>query len=1607
MNHLFRIFLFLVFSAPLTLFAQAPAVQIQLSLPNNPTPTTTQDVLDQLDKPVVFVTNTSLTTQDIMFYAKFQLNGADFLIIDPFARKPTQPLSLQPGESRSLSLTQFTSFFGDYTVDDIKLGNLNLTDFLQNQFLPEGAYSICVQAFDFNTSLPLSGAAPMGCGNLFVYTPDPPIITTPYDGMQVNLLSGIQNLNINWLPVNMPGQKVTYNLKMVKVPVGVNPFDAIESDAFIWLERTGLNTNFFLYDNTQPLLDPETQYAIQITAKPQFASTVLKNDGKSDIVTINTLKTSFLAPTLISPINRGSFSYQNKGTYTFNWQNLDALPAQTKYTLQVAEVLTGQTANQALATNTPIVNRTNIMGTMYAHTGKTNPLLPGKTYAARVKAYDPFNQAEFANNGWSQPHTFIVAYPTLEAPILTEPTKQLVVSYPMDYEFNWTHDLPVPIANMRYKLMLYKNPASTKKSALKRLAPDYTKTDISETNVKISGSDYYFSPNETYVIRLEAYGSKTNFTFEDEGLSNTITLTTTGTNTTFACNGTCSISEPKGRARTSFTNNAVVKIGQFDVLLKAITLNGDAYNGDAEIVPNSFFNSPIAVTLYDVKFNASGQAIEGYAKAKISANANIPSNWKGEESAMTLFGDAGETATRFNDYGNSLEAVGATAQSLPLDFGGVYITNLRLTPTSAESNLVNFYEIPNMLTGNNQTLVFGKKNVCISPGGPAISASNAYLSLLRTATINENEKYNLTLQHNLPQAPKGGTVRYFSCDGAEDIQAVGYVSLKDDALEKNGVNFNQVALNARFVTTFSNWLNWMADVQFITNVNEFNAAGAAPLFNHKKLSSYKFEAVKAIFDHSFSQNPAGYSAGTSVATASSQSIKNLSQQNNSPKGNAVNLNNTINTNLGVNTNANTPRVSNENLWQGVYFEQLNLLVPEYISPQGQNTASKIRLSNFAYDYTGFNGQIDQELSEIDRVYSNIEDWAFTLKKVELSISGNTVDASNLGGELYIPLFQDYIDVNFEYDWDGSQTTVLLTYNGLNNQQKRLTALYADFYVGANTRIEQSLSADKQHMFIKLRLAGILNFDENISIIGNNALNNIVVNNLTYNNYGVSRNENQANFFDNGAYFTIYGTQKIAGYEANITRISLQNTNDLDMNGIGAIFKIEYDFELDALLGAGIQAHSALSIGMLPEGSPITRFTSYSPRIESFPLNNVQIGGTTVNGTMEYEVTSAHVGFSGNFTSNLMGASVDLVGKAGNYKGTKYWGFTADFTSSVPIPIFAGLSCQAIGGAMYYNMTKAAQIPRGGSINNLAFFPPTEANYRTINTFGFAFGTTLMASQGSLFNGRFLMEVDLANSALNNVRFSGKAHFYDDNYDPTYWLSNTEPTPGAAFKLNGEINLNWPRKTFSGQFGYNTNLHNGVLTGTGNDNIAFYFSPSNWYLNFGERSAPVGVTLNLGVFTQTSLSYYQASGNFSSLSSSLQRIEFGVKTRWTGSTPSIWVPVTRRDRARINGSVEIDVNGGFGIGTTQCSNHDPNDFMAYLSAGISTSLSLQYKESCRSWVFFFNEKHCGKYHSKGSIGTSVNADLYAPSPSGLRLGFSMRIPGICTINPGLTLGESCE
>ncbi|MEM9261281.1 MAG: hypothetical protein AAGA62_16695, partial [Bacteroidota bacterium] len=257
---------------------RAQEVRVSVIVPNPP-PVYWDAYLEFNADVRVILTNVSTQPQEVKLVPTLTSDrGLSASFVPSY--QPLSPLLLPPGETVNLTYRDLRALFGTPTEADIALDGINFDRLFASETIPEGSYTLCVEARDFATNEPLSNN--FGCDIFFVQQHEPPLIIWPADGEAITPLEP-QFLNFLWSTTGIPG-RTRYRFALYDLDdLGLNN----RADAFLLnatrplFETDDLIANNLAYDLALPPLIPGRHYAVQVTAYDPQQELLFAQEGRS------------------------------------------------------------------------------------------------------------------------------------------------------------------------------------------------------------------------------------------------------------------------------------------------------------------------------------------------------------------------------------------------------------------------------------------------------------------------------------------------------------------------------------------------------------------------------------------------------------------------------------------------------------------------------------------------------------------------------------------------------------------------------------------------------------------------------------------------------------------------------------------------------------------------------------------------------------------------------------------------------------------------------------------------------------------------------------------------------------------------------------------------------------------------------------------------------------------------------------------------------------------------------------------------------------------------------------------------------------------------------
>ncbi len=220
------------------------------------------------------------------------------------------------------------------------------------------------------------------------------------------------------------------------------------------------------------------------------------------------------APQLLFPVNNDSLS-ADINYPTFQWIPVIVPPAyQITYALRLVEILHGQTPLQAINSNYPVHESTQLNINTYTYPISAFPLEEGKRYAWQIQVLDQYGLPPTQNQGRSEIFTFVkkkAASQFTQNPItlsLPKNNEAIKTNIP---KFTWNFTAPSSI-NTKYNIRVVKVlPNQSMETAIKNY-PLLNQTTL--INYYQPSQQLSLNASDTYAWQVSALNSQTNDTLQ-------------------------------------------------------------------------------------------------------------------------------------------------------------------------------------------------------------------------------------------------------------------------------------------------------------------------------------------------------------------------------------------------------------------------------------------------------------------------------------------------------------------------------------------------------------------------------------------------------------------------------------------------------------------------------------------------------------------------------------------------------------------------------------------------------------------------------------------------------------------------------------------------------------------------------------------------------------------------------------------------------------------------------------------------------------------------------------------------------------------------------------
>ncbi len=193
------------------------------------------------------------------------------------------PHTLQPGIPFELSGSDLFNLLNTQNLD---FTGITKAQYEQKKVLPEGFYSVCVTAYDYNNPTPIQ-VSNVGCAQAWMVLSDPPFLNLPQCASTVTITNP-QQQTFTFTQMNMGSPNSAANTEYVFELWEIRPQGAVANNVVqttppIYTYTT--NVTMINYGITEPPLLPGMEYAWRVKAQDITGRDFFKNGGYSQVCT--------------------------------------------------------------------------------------------------------------------------------------------------------------------------------------------------------------------------------------------------------------------------------------------------------------------------------------------------------------------------------------------------------------------------------------------------------------------------------------------------------------------------------------------------------------------------------------------------------------------------------------------------------------------------------------------------------------------------------------------------------------------------------------------------------------------------------------------------------------------------------------------------------------------------------------------------------------------------------------------------------------------------------------------------------------------------------------------------------------------------------------------------------------------------------------------------------------------------------------------------------------------------------------------------------------------------------------------------------------------------
>jgi TANFOR domain-containing protein len=1422
----------------------------------------------------IFITVTNSTQQTYKIFLTGSLRNEDngmTISTDPNAA-PGECIEIMPG-GRTLTGAELSELF-----DPSRLVYRGTTmDIIRgDQALPEGRYTLCLRAESCEQRGRFYSPIPTdmdGCSFFEIAYVEPPEITAPDCGTEVDATSGIITFLWSFIPPASGMGSIRFKLEMIELePATRNPTEAFSNSPFIFEKDEIQITSYNLHLNEDVTLESGHTYAYRIVAYDPEDKIQFKNAGKSQICTF-LFGSGGGTPT--HPLITAEYPKDGDVIpFTFFPLIVKFDPYDNNYHRFVSDVsiVTRSSAFDSWHRDLnwpsgPLTTQRNATGfgdltqeqSQNIAVYKNLSDVPSPPPYKKEDEYTWNTSVEIERNGrtLTVPQISSSFKVGMGASKLKEPANNDTVP-PGQINFQWkTADEPQKIlpdfaivqasrasgvtffngiVNERWVIEVSRSSSfdTIVNSMAGRLGANI---DLMSTEQAVKNELYKDLEEHFTITRPGRYYWRVKWMISPDNVSDNRHYVTsdvfsfvigTGTSvppssvveadTSGGCISVCAAPPITDRtARSGLAVGETLKIGKFTLQVQTLTSSsGTQFTGDGYVQIPFLNNVKIKVDFRNIQYNTAREIFSGTVTAKEDRGFL-------SEEVNTRIGQvismAGPEAEALNDFLNDGERIvsaftGAREIGMPIGIdreidGNRYTIGIIDMEFTPENATMNAVMNLNFPQIGNYLIAFGVKDLCFTPSG---LGDEGRLYLARDWQLFQDGETTFVFKGAESADTSASCYISWDCHGFLCARIQGEVTFPRTMLVPDQEDGTPGSGNVKGSFSFKGCRG-----------NNFMASITMDPFQIKGVDGWGWVASNAWLDFSDLENPPGFRlpdtyADTALLSGGSRMI---------------------------------------NTWQGFYMENIEVRAPGQFQNSSTSTRISFGVRNTIIDGTGLTTSIRVN-NVLPISQGTFQGWGISLDTINIDFVSNTFREGGISGKLGIPIFADGQNLNYR---------MALTYR--DDKLNYICRVFARDTLtvpmwAARLRLRPDSEIRIQigdSTFASTNLSGDIGINGDL-ISGGSSIPGLNFQGMVFE--GLKLSTSEPHFDIDSVYFSHASPQKsVAGFPINIRNINL-NLNEISRPGI--------DFDLDLVLGdfsatAGFGVFGRLSF----EGG------RFSAGFDGIDLRSISIDQTIssirLRGGLEFFNRDATYG---NGVKGYLDVTLPMELRASITVqfGTKrtsptaeyntagyfsYWFVDGLVTFPGGVPIFSGFGIYGFGGGAYHHMRiDASTLPSASSTiaGTGSGGESVRTSVRYIPDFNTFLGMKLTAVLGThpsseAFNMDASISAEFNSSGgLNYIGISANG----------YIMASISDRSSAKVWANVNITFSIPadgNPVFHGDFNVYVNV-NDILTGAGSGyrfvNATFHVDREKWYFYMGTLTDRAGLKLRLGPIQADLLSY---------------------------------------------------------------------------------------------------------------------------------------------------------